>query len=503
MNKKRVGIYIRVSTDKQVREGYSIAAQKRNLTDFALKQNWDIIDIYSDEGISGKNIEDRLEVKRLINDVIAKNVDIVLLYKFDRLTRDSKDTEMIISLIQKYGIEVITLSGENVDVSTATGRFSIRISGAVAQLEREQTIERIKVALKQKVKEGYTLASITTCYGYERKKHSKLQTIKESEAKIIKQIFSMFLSGKTFNEISCYLNINNIPTKMNGRKLHRRNQNDYYVVSSMWTSKMVRLILNNPTYIGKVRYHVGKQDELIFDGKHEPIIDKEMWLLTQQKLLKIKKRFKTKYSKAESYYCGSLICGICGHKLTTTTTIKKDKLGHKRIFYGYRCINQEKGRCTNHGVSHIKVEKAFLQYLKQINSFEWKEYLKALKKESLDTIEINLEKNLKSLVDKKSEIMELFIFNKIDVSQFEVMNNKIIEKINLLEREIDLNRWQNSSISYNKDLDTINLFDSWLLLTNKEKLQFLINFIESIEIINNNLDKHNGLPNIITVKWYE
>lgn len=144
-----------------------------------------------------------------------------------------------------------------------------------------------------------------------------------------------------------------------------------------------------------------------------------------------------------------------------------------------------------------------MQYLKQINSFEWKEYLKALKKESLDTIEINLEKNLKSLVDKKSEIMELFIFNKIDVSQFEVMNNKIIEKINLLEREIDLNRWQNSSISYNKDLDTINLFDSWLLLTNKEKLQFLINFIESIEIINNNLDKHNGLPNIITVKWYE
>ena len=83
--------------------------------------------------------------------IIQVKIDVVVLYKFDRLTRDSRDTEDIISLIQTFGIQVFTLSGGTVDVSTATGRFAIRINGAVAQLEREQTIERVRFAFKQKV----------------------------------------------------------------------------------------------------------------------------------------------------------------------------------------------------------------------------------------------------------------------------------------------------------------------------------------------------------------
>ena len=186
------GLYIRVSTERQVKEGYSVSAQKENLSKFAKQQGWKIFDIYADEGISGKNIKDRPEVKRLIEDIKQKRVDIVVLYKFDRLTRDSKDTEDIIELIQQCGIQVFTLSGGVVDVSTATGRFSVRISGAVAQLEREQTIERIKVALEQKVKQGYTLACATTCYGYNRKKHEKEQTINREEAKVVKRIFKIY-----------------------------------------------------------------------------------------------------------------------------------------------------------------------------------------------------------------------------------------------------------------------------------------------------------------------
>ena len=90
------GLYIRVSTERQAQEGYSVAAQKQNLMNFARGQGWNIYDIYSDEGISGKNIKDRPEVKRLINDIKNKRIDVVVLYKFDRLTRDISDTEEII-----------------------------------------------------------------------------------------------------------------------------------------------------------------------------------------------------------------------------------------------------------------------------------------------------------------------------------------------------------------------------------------------------------------------
>ena len=98
--KKSAGIYIRVSTEHQAKEGYSVAAQKNNLTNFSLNQGWEIFDIYADEGISGKNIKDRPEVKRMINDIKENKIDVVVLYKFDRLTRDSRDTEDIILLVQ-------------------------------------------------------------------------------------------------------------------------------------------------------------------------------------------------------------------------------------------------------------------------------------------------------------------------------------------------------------------------------------------------------------------
>ena len=161
----RAALYIRVSTERQAQEGYSVAAQKTNLTNFVNNQGWSICGIYADEGISGKNIEGRPDVQRLIRDIKNKQVDVVVLYKFDRLTRDMSDTEEIIKLIQNYGIEVYTISGGTIDVTTATGRFMIRINGAIAQLEREQTIERIKVAFAEKVREGKSLCSGVITYG--------------------------------------------------------------------------------------------------------------------------------------------------------------------------------------------------------------------------------------------------------------------------------------------------------------------------------------------------
>ena len=99
---KNAGIYVRVSTERQVQEGYSVAAQKNNLTKFAKDNSFNIYSIYSDEGISGKNVKDRPEVKRLINDIELGLVNVVLIYKFDRLTRNISDTEDFINLINKY-----------------------------------------------------------------------------------------------------------------------------------------------------------------------------------------------------------------------------------------------------------------------------------------------------------------------------------------------------------------------------------------------------------------
>lgn len=497
------GLYIRVSTERQVKEGYSVSAQKENLSKFAKQQGWKIFDIYADEGISGKNIKDRPEVKRLIEDIKQKRVDVVVLYKFDRLTRDSKDTEDIIELIQQCGIQVFTLSGGVVDVSTATGRFSVRISGAVAQLEREQTIERIKVALEQKVKQGYTLACATTCYGYNRKIHEKEQTINQEEARVVKRIFKMYVEGKTLTEICNILNTEKIPTKMTGRVVRRRGTDEKYTIKSVWMQKTVRLILTNPTYIGKVRYHIDREDGFVVDGNHKPIISEKLWNEAQNKIAKIKHTHRTNLPKDDLYFCGTLVCGICGHKLTTNRTNRIKKDGTKVTFNAYRCVNREKKLCTCLGVSHKKVESSFLSYMDNVEDLT--ELDKVEIKNDNDELEEleTLKKSLSQTNAKKREVMDLFMLNNITHEQLKYMTGELDKKTEMLTNEIArLERILTPKESIDRKAIATTIKEHWQYLSNKERLEFLNNFVEEIVIINRDTDKVNGKPEILEVKFY-
>ena len=110
MELKNVGIYVRVSTERQVQAGYSISAQKENLINFAKSHDFKIYDIYADEGISGKNIEGRPDVKRLIQDIKERRIDIVLLQRFDRLTRSISDTQEFIDLFKEFNVLTLAFS---------------------------------------------------------------------------------------------------------------------------------------------------------------------------------------------------------------------------------------------------------------------------------------------------------------------------------------------------------------------------------------------------------
>ena len=500
------GLYIRVSTERQVKEGYSVAAQKENLGSFSKQQGWNIYDIYADEGISGKNIQDRPEVKRLIEDIKQGNIDVVVLYKFDRLTRDSRDTEDIISLVQECGIQVFTLSGGVVDVSTATGRFSVRISGAVAQLEREQTIERVKVAFKQKVSEGYTLASQTTCYGYNRKKHEKEQTINQEEAKVIRRIFRMYNNGSSFTEIANILNAEKVPTKMKGKKLKKAHSDEYREVKSVWMPKTIRLILTNPTYIGKVRYHIGKSDYFEADGLHKPIITEKIWNKAQERISKIKHVSRTNKPKDDVYYCGTLVCGICGQKLTTNRTKKTRKDGTWYYSNGYRCVNREKKLCTCLGVSHRKVEEAFLEYIDNIDELTELDNINIVDDETQALQEEldSLNNALQQTNIKRKEVMDLFMLNEITHEQLKYMTKELEKKQETLTSEVDKIA---SALAPRKTIDKSDIAktirEHWEFLSERERLDFVTNFIEEIVIVNRDKDRHNGKPEILSVKFYE
>jgi site-specific DNA recombinase len=503
---KNAGLYVRVSTERQAQEGYSVAAQKENLTSFAKQQGWNIFDIYADEGLSGKNIQDRPDVKRLIYDIKNKKVDVVVLYKFDRLTRDMLDTESIIKLIQECGIEVYTISGGTVDVSTATGRFLIRMTGAVAQLEREQTVERVKVAFVQKVKEGKSLCSSTPSYGYDRPKHQEIQTINKDEAIVVKRIFKMYTEGETFTEIADLLNAEGIPTKKKGKIQKRRFKDETYIINSIWQPKTIRLILSNITYIGGVRYGINSSngfEEL--NGLHKPIISKKLWDKVQERLGKIKKVSRTNHPRDDVYYCGTLVCGICGQRLTTQRTIKTKKDGTKLIHYGYRCVNREKGQCTALGISHKKVEEAFLNYIENIGELTEIENINRVEQDEEDFSNIeHLNKRLSEIANKKKEIMNLFMTNDIDHNQMKYMTAELDKQFTILSNELNtLKKQYQPTKQIDKSLIANTIKEHWEYLSSKERLEFLTEFVEEIVIVNRDADRLNGHPEIIEVKFYE
>lgn len=318
------GIYIRVSTEEQAKFGYSINAQKEKLTNYALIKEWQIYDIYIDEGLSGKDLNRPMIIK-LLKDIKENKVNNVLVFKIDRLTRSTKDLITLIEFFQKKHCEFNSLT-ESIDTSSPTGRMFIKIIGLFAEFERETIAERIKLGLERKVKEGYSICSSTVSYGYKKEKGNNIQKIDEKESFIVKKIYKDYLKGKTIKEIKNDLINHNIKTKKN------RN----------WTNKTVKDILMNPNYIGNVRYGINNKNYFEKEGKHEAIISKEDYI-TVNNLLKEELR-----TKKDAYYSNKLIC-MCNKKLSTKRIYVNNK-----CYINYICRNLN---CSFKMISHIKLDK--------------------------------------------------------------------------------------------------------------------------------------------------
>ena len=258
------GIYVRVSTDEQV-DGFSINAQLEKLCKYAEACEWNIVDIYIDEGISGKNICDRKELNRLLDDICNYKINNVLVYKLDRITRSVKDLIYLIELFDKYNCTFNSMT-ERIDTSNAVGRMFIKIIGIFAEFERENLAERVSMGYEQKTREG----NYTNCngvYGYDYIKGYGL-VINKEESNIVKRIYFMFLDGESMLGIARKLEREFIKTKRGGR----------------WSASTIKSILTNPLYIGNVRYGLHKNNSFVVNGKNiEKIITEDIFNLVQNK----------------------------------------------------------------------------------------------------------------------------------------------------------------------------------------------------------------------------
>jgi len=344
------GIYVRVSTEEQAQEGFSIRAQEQKLKDLARIKDWSIYKIYMDEGISGKNLVDRPAMQEMLADIKSGAVQNVLVFKIDRLTRSTADLIYLVDLFNQHDCAFNSLT-ESIDTQTASGRMFLKIIGIFAEFERENIIERVKVGLERKVHEGYSIGGKAS-FGYDRPKSQKIQTINEQEAAIVREIFDMYVNdGVGLYDIARRLNARKIPTKM----------------GVTWDNSNLRRLLQNSNYIGNVRHHV-KDEKRAYsvEGRHEAIICQELFDAAQRLLGSNKKISPRKKPREGNYFSGFLICGRCGYRMATHNVYKELADGSTSVLGGYLCRSTRFHVCTTCCMSHRKVESAFEEYIERI-----------------------------------------------------------------------------------------------------------------------------------------
>lgn len=300
----RAGCYIRVSTENQL-ENYSIEEQTQRLLAYCTARDIAIHSFYIDPGSSGGNLN-RPALNRLLYDIYEKNINRVIVYKLDRLSRSQKDTLLLIEdEFFKNGVDFISVC-ENFDTSTPMGRAMIGILSVFAQLEKDQITERFTMGRVGRSRAGYYHGGPTPPTGYRYIKGELIAD--EKTAPQVREAFSLFLSGYSLHAVT--------------KTLHEK--------YGGWSGHaLTARVLKNPVYIGKVRF--GGQE---YEGRHHPLIDANTFyeaqtLLSSPNREGAKTPSQRRPFRAASLLSGLLFCARCGAR-------------YSAVHGFYRCYSRSK-----------------------------------------------------------------------------------------------------------------------------------------------------------------
>ncbi len=297
---KKAALYIRVSTDAQFEEGYSVDAQKEMLAAYCTTKGWKKYEFYIDGGYTGSNIE-RPAMQRLIDDVRQGMVSAVVVYKLDRLSRSQKDTLYLIEDVFNPAGAAFTSLNENLDTATPMGRAMLGIMSAFAQLERETIRERTRMGMKERVKEGLWMGGGRKPFGYDYDRGRGV-LVPNEDAETVRRIYDLYLAGWSAARIAEAVGLKH--------------------------DKQVRDILARKSNTGVIFYNGNE-----YQGKHEAIIDRATFDRTMRMM---EERADRRLLTSDRLLTGLTFCGKCGARM------RYQKWGNKG--YKLSCYSQQSSK---------------------------------------------------------------------------------------------------------------------------------------------------------------
>lgn len=447
-------LYIRVSTQEQADEGFSISAQKHRLTAYAESQDWNIVGIYPDEGRSAKDTN-RPELKRLIEDIKNGLIDVVLVYKLDRLTRSVLDLYELLKIFEKHNCKFKSAT-EVYDTTTAIGRLFLTLVAALAQWERENLAERVRFGMREKVSQGQWHGSKPP-YGFNIENGHLI--IKPDEADVLEKIFTMYVyQGLSDRKVAISLNEMGIRTQ-NG---------------ALWNEAKVKYKLTNPVAIGKLRLgvRVNKENGFEVDNAAPKIIDMDTFE-TAQKIRKSRRLLHGKQATSDYIFSGVLRCARCGSPLKGVACT--NKYGSK--YMRYRCTGSLYHRCDMKGFAEWMIEDKFIEWFQNMHLID------AVKGEIAASSQISdeqhkkikrLRNELKKIETRRKKWQYAWANDKISDEDFAKRMKEESDKEEVIKRDL-ADSENDSPTEINNDAinELSGYIDNWDTLTSTEKKQLV------------------------------
>ena len=467
--KKVCGLYMRVSTEDQAREGFSLPEQKERLEAYCKFKGFVIKDYYTDAGISAKTGNYRPEFERLKEDIKSKKINTIIALKQDRITRSIFDWEELMRFLEENGAYLDCVN-DDINTTNANGKMVSRILMSVSQQEIERTSERTKVGLAGAIKQGHIPHQAPLGYKHENKK----LVIDHLTKDVVIRIFELYHKGMSYQKISTLFNKEQVLGKTN------------------WRDSSIVAILENEIYKGDFVHGKRTKHPTYYENVVEPIVSKEMWEECQVQ----KKKNSKSYQRTLTYlFLQKLRCPKCNRILGGKATQKKNG----NIYYYYYCHD-----CKINFKESL-VEEYFNDFVNELVEYDSvvNQFFLPMIKQKFDEPQEELKKDINKQKDKLERIKRAYINGVFSLEEYNDERKLVESALEKLQNELDeatscetLN-FTPQDILLKRDIDYINKVKlekeykertkTWKDYTREEKSELIMKYVDDIKlgILNN------------------
>jgi len=460
---------MRVSTEDQAREGFSLPEQKERLEAYCKFKGFVIKDYYTDAGISAKTGNYRPEFERLKEDIKSKKINTIIALKQDRITRSIFDWEELMRFLEENDAYLDCVN-DDINTTNANGKMVSRILMSVSQQEIERTSERTKVGLAGAIKQGHIPHQAPLGYKHENKK----LVIDHLTKDVVIRIFELYHKGMSYQKISTLFNKEQVLGKTN------------------WRDSSIVAILENEIYKGDFVHGKRTKHPTYYENVVEPIVSKEMWEECQVQ----KKKNSKSYQRTLTYlFLQKLRCPKCNRILGGKATQKKNG----NIYYYYYCHD-----CKINFKESL-VEEYFNDFVNELVEYDSvvNQFFLPMIKQKFDEPQEELKKDINKQKDKLERIKRAYINGVFSLEEYNDERKLVESALEKLQNELDeatsceILNFTPQDILLKRDIDYINKVKlekeykertkTWKDYTREEKSELIMKYVDDIKlgILNN------------------